>query len=136
MSTHDWTVCITRLDVSFKFFKKLPAPPRIWENKPELGIVTGDGLQIIYLQTLFWFKLCKPYLCIVNYFATTGCCGILGILDPIGSNGFPSHFNLLISNESILTWYISLMRSINFNDSKTDILNEGSGCKHPSKNKK
>lgn len=27
------------------------------------------------------------------------------------------------------------MRSISFNDSKTDILNEGSGCKHPSKNK-
>lgn len=78
----------------------------------------------------------KPYLYIENYFATTGCCGILGILDPIGSNGFPSDFNLLISNESILTLYISLMRSISFNDSKTDILNEGSGCKHPSKNKK
>jgi len=52
MITHDWTVCITRLDVSFKFFKKLPAPPRIWENKPELGIVTGVCLKIIDKQIL------------------------------------------------------------------------------------
>jgi len=53
MCTHDWTVCITLLDVSFKFFKKLPAPPRIWESRPKLG--TDDG-------TCLWTFKHKYYL--------------------------------------------------------------------------
>lgn len=71
-------------------------------------------------------------LYIQDYFAITGCWGTIGMLSPIGSTGFPSDFNLLISIDSMLTLYISLIRSISFNVSKTDILNEGSGCKHPS----
>lgn len=70
------------------------------------------------------------------YFDIIGCSGTLGILDPIGSTGFPSDFSLWTSNDSILTLYISLICSISFNVSKTDILNEGSGCKQPSKKKK
>lgn len=71
------------------------------------------------------------------YFAIDGCGGTLGTLHPIlCSRGFPSDFNLLISNGSIFTLYISLIRSISFKVSKTDVLNEGSGCKHPSKTKK
>lgn len=43
-NTYCWTDCTTLLDVSFKFLKKLPAPPLIVENKPppELG-ATGGG---------------------------------------------------------------------------------------------
>lgn len=32
--THCWTVCITLDEVSFKFFRKLPAPPLMDENRP------------------------------------------------------------------------------------------------------
>lgn len=42
--THCCTVCITFEEVSFKFFKKLPAPPLIEENSPpELAGVAGKG---------------------------------------------------------------------------------------------